>query len=286
MENSKIIQLKSVYTKTQGQDFRITPCKNPKTHQYPDCVRPVDVNGQMILSESDKDRQSKGEVFIPEDRIFVIKHGTTFNLDIPAEKAAWEAIQFSSFIAQRRDERDNKGNYKIDGEKPHLDNRGNPVGRYGIADLYIDHPGEAAKSRNDFRKLKNQAENLILNDDLAHRVLICKLLEKDMSHSHPSDVEDYLMTLAGNQPQKVIELYTGTTTNIRLLLLKALEDHIVNRRGGLLIYADDVVLGGSMDAAVSFLANPMNLQVKNLIQRETFPELETQKKSKTPKTAE
>lgn len=275
METEEIIVLKSVYSKTQGQVFYITPCIDPKTGMYPPHVREFDEEKQqMILSDKDREKQSTGEiVFIPANKPIKVTHGSTFNLNNKVEKAQWEAIKNSQFIAKDRTEKDQKGNYVIDGEKVHLDHYGNPVGLYGLADLYIERPGKMAKAKNDFRKLIVKAQTLIMEDDLDGRVKICRLLEKDMSHANPNDVEDYLFTLAEKQPDKIIELYTGNTAALRLLLITALEKHVVVKRDGLLIYSDNIVLGASTDAAVNFLSQPENVKVKELIQQETYPDL-------------
>lgn len=285
--SEEIIVLKSVYSKTQGQVFYITPCIDPETGMYPPHVREFDEEKQqMILSERDREAQSAGAVFIPANKPIKVTHGTTFNLKNAVEKAQWEAIKNSQFIAKDRTEKDAKGNYKIDGERVHLDHYGNPVGLYGLADLYIERPGKMAKAKNDFRKLIVKAQTLIMEDDLAGRVKICKLLEKDMSHANPNDVEDYLFTLAEKQPEKIIELYTGNTAALRLLLITAMEKHVVVRRDGLLIYSDNIVLGASTDAAVNFLSQPENIRVKELIQQETYPELfKEEKKEKKAASA-
>lgn len=280
----EIIVLRSVYAKTQGQVFYITPCKNPQTQMYPDHIREFDESRQqMILSEQDKIDQGKGKIFLPANKPIKVTHGTSFNLSRPVEKAQWEAIKYSPFIAADRAQKDVRGNYVIDGEKVHLDRYGNPVGSYGLADLYIDRPGQFAKTKNDFRKLVLKAQNLIAEDDYANKLKIAKLLEKDMSHANPNDLEDFLFTLAEKQPEKVIELYTGTTARLRLLLITAMEKHVVMKRDGLLIYSDNIVLGASLDAAVNFLAQPENIKVMELIQQETFPNLQ---KKTTKKEAE
>ena len=75
-----IIVLKSAYNKTPGMEYKIEPCADA-TGRMPSCVRKVDANGNMILSEQDvKDWTSGKKVFLREDEPIVIKHGTTFDL--------------------------------------------------------------------------------------------------------------------------------------------------------------------------------------------------------------
>lgn len=278
MDNTKeIIVLQSAYNKTPGQVYYIQPCINPETGDYPDCIRDVydEKTHRMVLSESDKEDQKRGVVFLPVSKSIKVQHGTTFDLSNPLQKAQWEAIKHSSLIAESRDAKDVNGNYLVDGEKPYLSETGVVKGKYGNADLYVFRPGVAAENRNTMKELVYKATGLVLNDPagLSGWITKCKLLEKDMSHAYSSDVKDYLLTQAEKDPKKIIELYTGSTTQIRLMLIDAMNKHIIVKRQGLLIYSDDVVLGASTDAAVTYLAQPEHNQVKQMIERETYPNL-------------
>ena len=95
MENSEIIVLQSAYNKTPGQVYYIQPCVDPATGEYPSCVREVsdEKTHKMILSESDKEDQKKGVVFIPVSKAIRVQHGTTFDLSVPRQRAEWEAIK-------------------------------------------------------------------------------------------------------------------------------------------------------------------------------------------------
>jgi hypothetical protein len=213
-------------------------------------------------------------VFIGRNDLIEVKHGQTFNLSIPTQKATWEAIKNSSLIAPDRLAKNSKGDYVIDGSKPYKTENGVVLQAVGLADLYVDHPGIISQTKNDFRKLVNKAQNFIYNDNLEGWIQKAKLLEKDLSRSNASDAEDYMLTQAEKYPEKIIDLYTGSGTAIRLLLVTALDNKVVTKRDGLICYTDDIVLGASFDAAIAYLSNPDNVQVKQLIQRETFPELE------------
>ena len=262
MDNNLIV-LKSAYGKTAQQTYHILPCKDPKTGDFPENVRPctVDAQGhiQMILSEKDLNDRSKGKVFIPADVPIVVQHNSTFDLNNPIDAAKWEAIKNSKLIADDRLSRDSKGNYVIDGEQVSVATNGMARGRYGLADLYVEHPGVMAKTKNDFRKLVAKAMNMISEDSLDGMIKKCRLLEKDMSHANSNDVEDFLFSQAEKTP------------------------HIVIRRDNLLIYADNIVLGSSIDSAVSYLTNPTGVKIKDLIMRETYPELFTEKENKNKK---
>lgn len=285
MEKSEIIILQSAYNKTPGQKYYIQPCKDPATGEYPSCVREVldERTHQMILSETDKEDMKRGVVLLPASKPIVVQHGTTFNLSVPRQKAEWDAIKNSSMIAKDRFEKNSDGTYVVDGEKPYETETGVIRGRFGKADLYIFRPGVAAKNRNNLRELVFKATELVLHDPagLSGWITKCKLLEKDMSRSNENDIKDYLLTQAEKYPEKIIELYTGTTTQIRLLLIEAMNKHVVRKNGGLILYSDDIVLGSNIDAAVTYLSQPEHNQVKKLIEQETFPELVVKNKAKS-----
>ena len=282
-----VIELKSAYNKTQDQVYYIQPCVDPLTGHYSKYVREVEGDGpsaKMILSEEDREFLSKGGTLLPATKPIKVQHGTRFDLNDQKQAAQWDAIKNSPLIAPDRLARDSGGNTLVDGERPYLSETGVVRGRYGSADLYVERPGLTSKNKNDLRKLVLKAQNLIAGDTFDGWVTKCKLLEKNMAHANANDVEDYLFTQAEKYPEKIIELYTGTTTSIRLLLIEAMAKNVVIKRGGLLIYADNVVLGASTDSAVTFLAQPENIKIKELIQQETFPNL--YKKEKTAKTSE
>jgi hypothetical protein len=46
----EIIVLRSVYGKV-GQKYYINPCKDPNTKLFPSCVKRVDSNGDMIMTD-------------------------------------------------------------------------------------------------------------------------------------------------------------------------------------------------------------------------------------------
>lgn len=272
---SDINVIKSAYNKTQDQVYFIQPCIDPKTGMYPPCVREEEdtKTHKMILSEDDKKFLSKGGVLLPATKPIKVQHGMTFDMNDKLQKAQWEAIQYSSFVTDNRFSKDASGNYVIDGERPYVTETGVVRGRYGTADLYVEHPGIVAKNKNEVRKKILQAQNLITQDTIDGWITKCRLLEKNMAHANVNDIEDYLFTQAEKYPDKIIELYTGNTTSIRLLIISAIEKNVLVKRNGLLFYADDVVIGSNMDSAVAFLSQPENMQLKELIQKETFPEL-------------
>ena len=291
----EVIVLKSVYGKTPGQKFYITPCPNPKTGMYAECVRAFDeATHQLILSEADKTAMyNNGAVFIPRNQPIEIVDGQTFHKSIPMEWAVWQAIQYSPLIAHNRGARNAQGDLLIDGTKPTFgrtiskDGIGitGTSGHYGIADLYVYKPGAEKSAILERKKLVARATRLVEEDSLEGRVRMCKLLEKNMIGAPAVDVEAYLWDWAEKDPKKIIDLYTGGSAKIRLLLITAMEKGVVIKRNGLLLYGEDgVPMGTSLDAAVTILQQPQNDKLRELITRDTFPEMYEEKKETSTST--
>jgi hypothetical protein len=231
----------------------------------------------MILSE--KERNDPNRIyFIKETDVFDIVDGTTFDLSNVRQRFIWEAIQHCPLIAPDYYAKDSKGNSLINGTpgdytlKDYL-NR-NPR-RFGIAELYIERPGVEANRRVSRRKLKHDAESFIYNDDRGYdgRVLKARLLGHRMDGMADADVTDYLLQVAERDPEKIINLYTGGDTAVRLLFIEARDKNIIIYKNKLYTYADNVVLGATDDAAILFLKDPKNANVYKLIKQDTYPEL-------------
>lgn len=266
--SNKII-LRSVRGKV-GNVIKIMPCKDPKTGKYADCVKKVDSNGDMILSEKELNDPYRN-YFIPENAVFDIVDGTTFDLDEIDQKYKWEAIKHCPYIAPDIYAKDANGNSLINGT-PGWDSK---QPRYGVAELYIEKPGVDSVKRVSRKKLKHDAETYIYTDERGAegRVLKAKLLGHRMDHMPDADVTEYLLQIAETDPQKIINIYTGGDTAVRILFIEAREKHVILYKNKLFTYADNVILGASDEAAILFLKDPKNANILKLIKRDTYPEL-------------
>lgn len=270
---SNVIVLRSVYGKV-GIKYYIQPCKDPKTGRYPNCVKPVDSHGDIIITDAER---NSGKYFIKETDTFVIEDGTTFNLDDEIDAAKWEAIKNCILIAPDRYAKDASGNYLIDGtvgwksKKP----------RYGVAELYIDRPGYESAQRVSKKKKIHNAATFILDDQKGSegRLLIARLLGKSMTNMPDADVEDYLLSVAEKDPDKIINLYTGDDTNLRLLFIEAKDKKVIYIKNKLYLYADNVVLGATDDAVITWMKDPKNRKILELIRKDTFPDMYPQEES-------
>ena len=265
-----IVILRSVYGKV-GQKYFITPCKDPKTGRFPNCVRLVDSNGDMILS--DKDKNNTEQPLIPENRVFIIEDGTQFDLSDPWKKAEWESIKNAPIIAPSRDARDAKGNLLIDGAKAE-GLVAQMRARYGIAELYVETPGVETTHRVNRKRLVHDAETYIYEDPKGAegRVLAARLLGKNMKNAPDSEVTDFLLKIADKDPRKIINLYTGSDTKLRLLFIEAKEKHVIVVKNKVYMYNEEV-LGITDDAVITYMQNPKNAKILDLITKDTYPEM-------------
>lgn len=259
MEN-KVITIRSVY---KVKEYHFQPTKQKNGLNWP-WVKPtrmgLDGRSEMVLS--DAERNDPNHVyFIPEDLDVVVTDGTTFNLADPLQYNTWMAIKDHDLFAPSRDARDSEGIRLIDGDAK----------KYGIAELYVDVPGEESERSVSRKKLQIQAMTLVEKDSVDGRLTKCKLLGKNMKYAPSTDVEDYLYQIAEKEPKRIIDLYTNGDTALRLLLIEAKERGIIKKKNGVFMYGESV-LGMTDDAVINFFKIASNQTVFEEIKRETFPE--------------
>ena len=269
---SNIVVLRSVFGKV-GQKYYIQPQKDSRG-RYADCVKRVNSQGDIILTPEEIEKESKGlAAYIPETELFVIEDGKTFNLDDAYEKAVWEAIKNCDLIAPDRFAKNDKGDYLIDGT---VDPRSKRP-RYGTAELYVDRPGFEAQRRVTRRKLIVEASNYIMNDERGYegRLLVAKVLGRDMKNQPNADVEDYLLSIAEKTPEKIINCYTGGDIQLRMLFIEAREKGVILKKDGLFVYGEDgkVALGATDNAVVEWMKSSRNAKTLALIRKDTYPDM-------------
>lgn len=269
----EIIVLKSTYDKAPNMKYFIQPCRDPKTGLFPPCVKKVTSAGDMIMSDQERAAYAEGRAtFFPEDHTFVITSGKTYRMSNPQDKAEWDCIKHCKLIAKSRDEKDANGNFIIDGRPV----KGNNPGRNGIAELYVDRPGLEVQRRVSRRELVHQAETYIFDDERGAdgRLNMALILGKDMSNQPSADVMDFLIRIAEKDPKKIIDLYTGGDTNLRLLFITARKNNVIYIKNKLFLYSDSIVLGATDDAVIAWMKDPKNAKVLELIKKDTYADYE------------
>ena len=260
MEN-KVITLRSVFGKMKEYHFQ--PGKQPNGARF-DWVKPVRYdsmgNAELIMTEAERNNPDS-QYYLAEDEDIVVTDGTTFDLSDPLQYNKWMSIKDSDLIVPTRDARDKNGNLYIDGDKM----------RYGIAELYVDVPGEESERSVSKKQKITKAWTFIGQDTKNGRLTKCKLLGKYMENAPDSDVEDYLYQVAEKNPDMVLELYTSGDIALKLLLIDAKKNGVILKKDGMYNYADNV-LGATDDAVLLFFKTPSNKRVLDQIKLETYPE--------------
>lgn len=270
-----IIVLRTIYDKVTDMKYYLQPCRDRLTGQYPKCVKRITKDGNMIMSDKERDDYSEGKVaFFPENHIFVIQNGKTYDLNDMWQAAEWECIKNHQVIVPDRNAKDSNGNLLIDGP---ISTPSKPT-RNGVAELYIDRPGLDTQRRVSKKQLRHKAEAFIYDDvrGADGQRNMARILGKDMSNQPIADVIDYLTRIADKDPEKIINLYTGGDISLRLLFIEAKEKHVIYLKNKLYLYGDNIVLGATDDAVLAWMKDPKNLQVLELIKKDTYPEYNVQ----------
>ena len=267
---SNIVVLRSVWGK-RGQKYYIQPQKNSKG-QYPDCVRKVNSEGDMILKHGDNP-----DFLIPEDRIFTLQDGTTFDLNDPYQAIEWAAIENCFLIAPSRFAKDTHGNYLIDGTPDSVSNRDSGVkSRDGRAELYVERPGLEAQQKVTRAKLELQATNYIYQYGYEDWLTFAKVLGRNMENQPVPDVEYFLISVAKKTPEKIIEICSGGDLANRVLFITAKENGVIRKRNGMYTYGEDgdLILGASEEAVIDWMRQPKNKKTLELIRKDAYPDLQ------------
>lgn len=254
--NDKIV-IRGVYKITRAV---MEPAPDPVTGRYPDIVKRVNSQGDMILSEVEK---NSGRFFIAENENIEIYDGKTFDLNDIYEAAWWEAIKNSGLIAMERSYRDHQGNLVIDGN----------VNRYGNAEFYVERPGKESQIKINQAKKIHDAETFIFNDTHEGLYQKARLLNNPMKNSPVGDVQEYLLDRAKKDPDSIIEAYTGTDSTLKLLLLDALDRNVILYKNKQIYqYGDSTVLGASQESVILWMKNPTNARMLSMIKADTYPD--------------
>lgn len=253
--------LRNVYGKIK--EVHIQPGRQQNGNRWP-FVKPVRYdsmgNAEMILSQDELNDPGR-DYFLPEDLDIILVDGKEFDLTNPYEKNIWESIQYSDIIAPTRGSRDKNGNLYIDGGKK----------RYGLAEFYVDIPGEESAKVVKKRQKITEAWTLIESDSESGRLTKTKLLGKIMTNAPATDVAEWLYSRAMDNPDEVIQLYKGSDAGLKLLQIDAKDKAIIVKKDGMYMYGE-TILGATDSAVLLFFKDPQNQRILQLIKNETYPE--------------
>lgn len=253
-QDKNIIIFRDVHKITEAY---IEPAKNPDTRRYADCVREVDDKGNLILSEADK---TSNKFFIKVTDALLIKEGFQLDLNDPTDEAWWDAVKYSPLIARSgRWERDAEGKLIIDGD----------AHRYGAASYYIEVPGEESKKNVSKIFITNDAIMLIKNDTYEGLSTKTRLIGNWMRDSTMSDIQDYLVSHANKDPQRIIDLYDDYNASFEILLLDAIDTKTITQNRGI-FYFGTTQLGTNKDSVLTSLKSEQYKPILESIKKELY----------------
>jgi hypothetical protein len=230
----KIIVLKSVY-------------KQGKTTVQPVADGMGWYKGIQRLSEEDK---RKLVHWAEPHNKFIIKEGTTFDLNDEAQRITWEWVKHSPCICATKDE----------------------VQHTPGAEFYIHLENEEAKNNISRLELKHKATEYILKDNAVNYPMRAELLGINMDGDSPLVIKEYLMEQADKYPEKILAVYSSKDISVKLLLLKAIKKNVIKIGiDGLYTYGSNV-LGTSERSAVNWLSDENNAELVKVLEREVDPE--------------
>lgn len=274
LEEEGKITIRSVY---KIPEAHLEPVPDPATNRWPDFVISVEDKGVLNLTEKQRDAQAAGTVkYIGTNEKITIRDGSQFDLDDVNDKAWWDAIKHSKLIARARYEKDEKGNLIVDGN----------ANRYGTALFYVEVPGKDAEVKISKRKKINQAESFVLNATLDQLNEKARLLGQNMRTFSSAEIQEYLINIALKTPDKIIELFTGEDVSMRILILDAIENRVIQFAGNRVYQYANTILGSTQEAVLTFLRLPENSKLLGLLKRETYPHLYTEDKKTATKDPE
>lgn len=247
-----------------GKEIKVyvQPWPNPITGRFADHVKIPLANGDLPpLTDRDKEVMTTGGHIIKSTDVFELHDGKEFDMSDPYQKAVWDAIKYNEVIAADRTERDKNGNLVVDGDRK----------RYGKADLYIERPDAISNTTVNKRELVLEAGNYIMKDSQEGIVSKCKLLGQFTTNRTINSLKEYLYSIAEKKPKEIIDLYTGSDTSLRLLIIDALDKDIIKKRDGIYYFGDSTIMGTDTNIVVAFLKNPDNKKILDTIRSSVTP---------------
>lgn len=274
MTNDNKIVIRSVYKITK---CKMNPSLDPKTGRYPEHVRRVDSNGDIVYKDGDLSKKKGAEELEPISELDVIEiyDGKVFDLLDIHDRSQWEAIKYSPLIAEERYQKDEFGKYVIDGD----------ASRYGAAEFYIERPTIESQQLNNKRQMIHNAQAYLFGDSRDAIYIKARLIGAKMNGSPYDEVLDFMLKEAEKNPKKIIDLYTGTDMRLRILFVTALDKNVIKYNAGVYSY-DKTNIGLTEESCLIWLQQSTHSDILKSIEIETYPEayLKNEDKKESVKT--
>ena len=262
-----LIRLRNVYKLPK---CRMQPAIDPKTGRFPEHIVMLKPDGSTFReAETEKKAAQLKLVPIMENEVVELYDGITFDLSDVHERSLWEAIKNSPLIAEERYTKDSSGRYVIDGD----------ANRYGYADWYVERPDREAQSFNSKVQLVHNAQAFLFNDSRDNLYIKSRLLGARMDGLSYDEVLNWMLDQATKKPERIIDLYTGADTRLKIILVTAIDKGVVRNKNGAYTYGN-MTIGMTEESVILWMKQAVNAEYVRSIEFETFPDATTSLESK------
>lgn len=242
---SQKIVLRSVYGKQQGK-LKIQPARSMATQR---------LLGVELLSATERLQRP---YVVDEETIIEIKDGDEFDLGNAKDAIDWQWIQHVPAIA--------------------LSYEDSQMSEDAL--FYVLNEEKEISKRLNKKKLEHQAMSLVLNEGSKSKWYdYARLLGNRMDGLPPVAVEEYLLSVASQDPEKLIKTIEDKLAKTRLFFYNLRDKQLISRQDGLWKYGD-IVLGMSEEHVLEYLRTVANEPVVELLQADLYPNLVTSKETK------
>ena len=262
-----IIRLRNVYKLPK---CKMEPSIDPKTGRLPEHIIELKPEGSTFReAETEKKAKQMNLTPLMANMNVELYDGVTFDLEDIYDRSVWEAIKHSPLIAEERYSKDSTGRYVIDGD----------ASRYGYADWYIERPDREAQSYNSKVQLVHNAQAYLFNDSKDNLYIKARLLGSRMNGLSYDEVLNWLLEQASKKPERIIDLYTGADTRLKIILVTAIDRGVIRNSNGAYTYGN-MNIGMTEESVILWMKQAVNAEYVKSIEFETFPDATTSLESK------
>jgi len=247
IENSPIteqlITLRSIY---KFPKVRVQPTRDLKTQRFLGNVKPVDSNGDTILSLEER---NSGKFFARVTDSYLLEDGCAFDLSDPMQKTVWDWVKHSPYVVGSLEE----------------------AAYTPTAEFYVYIAEKESKKSISTATIKYKAMQYIMESSLDKHYMACRLLDNRMDGVPHAQVLEFLFNIAETTPKRIIDVYTDSAMRTKLFLMDALDKGVITNTNGVFLYKTEV-LGIDEDTVIFYLQEMKNKKMVELIEAETYPE--------------
>jgi hypothetical protein len=137
---------------------------------------------------------------------------------------------------------------------------------------YIHSESKEMKVRVEGAKWEYKAKKIIFEDaSESEKAELCRLLGFRATDMKPTEIEDFLLSIAKTTPKLVVDTFSSDNKKIRSFLFKALDKGTISIRENGLYEYNGVTLGISEESVLAFLQDKSNQALVVQIKNEVFP---------------